>query len=268
MGNCLKTQLKEVVNNSNLQILGSLRIHILSSDFTSGSGSLIFGNEMQGKTVRFLDMNGNQVSTYVLGSGNVNIDGRITPEEMSNLTVPTEGYLELPDKYNINTMSIGRIKDTQINIDELKYSSIVNTTSLNNIKGGNLSSICNAPNIYLDNNTNNGQDVLTGDLSVFADKNNLAILSIQKASRVTGSLSSFNNCLKLTEFRMLFSGNNVTGEVKDLFDAQKGNVAEGKVLRIVSDSAGITYQGVHVEDIRATFNNGDYVVSNIVYPAV
>lgn len=111
MGNCLKTQLKESVNNPNLYKMGELRVAI--------SGS------MTSLVIRSISTEGIDVEVF---SGDITLNGSNKIHVVNNSTAitvaGTSGVISISNKYDLSLIgSSSEGEKVSINLSDIKYAS-------------------------------------------------------------------------------------------------------------------------------------------------
>lgn len=190
MRNCLKTQLKENVNNDNLFKEGEIKIHISSPlDATIAQRHLIINSS--DPTIKVRVNGGGYFSTSESGL----VTDPKTQDTLTVAGIPINLYFSIGDydifiasKYNFTGIQSDAAALFHINLSELKYSSAFAAISL---------PYC--PNVY-------------GDISNFKDRDMLNIML--NATKISGSISILTNMSNLTECQV--SETSVTGEIIDL----------------------------------------------------
>ena len=190
MGNCLKTQLKEVVNNPNLLRLGEIQLLTITED--TAIKSFIIGSEGDEDIVVSCDSNGlfdnNQREITLVGGS-----GTVTLSSITGSTV-----IKVMPYYNINQINSGSSASQNTNYQYIYDESIF----------GKLPYLKTLGIRYL------------SDISVLEPCENMENLYLNNSSVTTGNLSSLYNMKKLTKVVFRSSTNKITGSLEGLANAQ------------------------------------------------
>lgn len=209
--NCLKTQLKEIVNNPSLVKLGHVLLHVKSESvgtvpmrIQGGATLNIIGSGYMSDNQATLDTD--RLTTYSYSSNSEKI-----------MYFSAGDYLlDIDNKYNIRYLS-NRTKSLSdcldVDLSDIAGCANMREVSLANIKG-NISVFEDMPNLSIVA-INNGMYV-TGNLISLANKN-LTIFKIQSSS-VIGNIEELN--LENVTIFGATNSSNITGNISALPDNQ------------------------------------------------
>ena len=256
MKNCLKTQLKSIVNNDNLVYLGSIIIRVSASTNPEEGSYTLFLKAKRGKTVTFKPIGAGLTigSTYYASGQEITI---VTEQEVTIILDNADFKLVIYNKYDLDVISdytyvvhnytfdFIHINDSleDINID------LHNTPIEGHVSY--LGSVLNIGNSDIDNSYLELNDVSISD--------NIKVLGKRK---MTGNLALFNTKKKLETLKSA-NNININGEVKNLLDAQViAGRTQGSLSLMLSNSS-CTYNGVPITyesmnnhwTLMATFNS-------------
>lgn len=187
MGNCLKTQLKAVVSNDNLEILGCLTLVFKKmTNPTNEQGKLVM-NPVVGETL--------DVTLY--GDGDIK-KGSVTGESQGkHITMVRNG----PDYAVVANEDVQVVIDSKYDIDYMKITqaSVINTKKMSYLTG--LTKIDAYANCLLE-----------GDTKYLKPLTGLTYFSLDGCSGIYGDIA---NLSPATTYLRL-SGTNVTGDINSL----------------------------------------------------
>ena len=210
MGKCLITKLNGSVSNDKLLKLGEMRFYFKKEDkysnvlnhgifltFTENTTISVVGGNFVDKT------NSSNLGTTLNFEANINKEVFVSNE---NCYISVNKYLLL-NVYAIN----GETKSVcYFSIDDLKYSSKVNTIYSNSQVTGDIANLKNLTALTSINLTNSQ---VTGDIANL--KNLTALTSINLTnSQVTGDIANLKNLTALTSINL--TNSQVTGDIANL----------------------------------------------------
>lgn len=237
INNCLKTELKSVVQNDNLVKIGRSRIHIngvltsIDLDFTNSSTSYIVGGE---DDVNFLDTNTKQHT------------GRIRTDNLPMNT--NKDYILDIDKTALFTFALGSngTADKSVyNIDDLKfYTALTSFSTYSPNISGNLESLNTGKLINVVINNANITGSIDSLLHAFDDSARL------KQGQTTKAILNLSGCSK------------ITGNMKAIFDHVATFAFSGNKLQLALNGTNVDYTGLSSNSLTATFDGeGGYTVA-------
>ena len=261
MGNCLKTQLKEAVQNDNLVKPGEL---LLSVNTSNGSDFRIYNTDGTHIPIRMITSTG---SFWVSDGANpvIEVGREDTNIENTLLTVLPDGTYKfaIGNKYSITRLD----GNLQVNLSNLKYShcTIISCTStggsladlayqnimegvsiLGGICDGNLTDIADCTTINLSPDGGN----LIGSLAALSSKTSLLYLNLDCTyMNITGSISDLLGCSNLNTLRLI-NNNNVNGSLAD-FISNGALVLPNLMNIIISACPNITKNQEDIDALRA-----------------
>lgn len=195
MGNCLKTQLKESVNNDSLNYLGYLKFYYVPSVAEQlmqlyGTGKVRLENAV------FVDNNSAEKDLSTTVPTNIGVSG-------GNLTIaitdPNKDVAIIFPKYTIDIVISYR---TKMNIADFAYSSVSNVL----LRGD-----------------------LVGNIASFETCTSLTSLQIQQTG-INGNIASLSTLVGLTT--LIVSSTSVSGDLVDLCNKMEVNRTSGKMTFI------------------------------------
>lgn len=221
MGNCLKTQLKENVNNDNLTTLG-LRVNLTEIDNPVET-------ELQ---VYIMNSKECKVKTY---GGFVGLSYADLANEHTEVTIPANletpiwfsngNYkAEITEKYTINKIVVADNRNpiNLLNLGELVYSPLVSITLSGLDRAfGSLSEIENITTLEL---LNLNGSRLSGDIVSLASLVNLTHVNISSTyniSHISGNIESIGALINLVEFDVYNIP--LSGTIEGFISAQYAN---------------------------------------------
>lgn len=224
MGNCLKTQLKENVNNDNLLKIGEVAFIVkdvtensyLEFDFFEQFATpvkhFIFSNPVTLKNHSTHETIASNVTSYDL-PGNINVE--IYPQVglTTKISLAEKYTSKLLNLYLTGSMSIQMAGFDYINtIQDIKFNTATEVTGLD------LSAFTNCANLR-QLNTNGGS--VSGDVSVFNDKTKLYNIDFNTLGYyklpITGNINDFSAAVNAVLLGV--RDTNITGNADTLLDA-------------------------------------------------
>ena len=207
MGNCLKTQLKESVQNENLSKLNELKVSIPSL----GSQQVMYVKGIE-RVVAYGD------GYFSLTNGGEHkTDATIIPSNLTALYIPEgiEFKLGLYSKYELITLSgssLNEYKTTgQYNLSDVKYCTELQYLTITGI--GDIKDLANNTeliNLCIGNGA-------TGDIAHLSGCTKLSTFNCNE-SDVYGRIDSISSMIKLNNIGLI--NTRVTGKVEDFVAAQ------------------------------------------------
>lgn len=270
MGNCLVTKLKGSVQNSDLDVLGLIKVHYKASTTPNTNNRFLGIGLLQGTPGKVTIVGGNFVQsdlTTVIGT-EINFDTSVgnTYQELyisnneCDIYIPKYGiyFLQMCNDHYVSQDTLPTIKDWSW----LKYGGTFIGTfyglceehlDLSVFSRHNPSSICT-------------RTLCSGHLSDLANCTNLVYLMLMNSNDTyDGNISDLGTLIKLE--MLILNGTKITGTVEALADAQ---IAAGRTTRSISFNFGntqnITYQGKTIVSGTLTFSGGSYTVTNVTLP--
>ena len=234
MGNCLKTQLKEVVQNDNLTKLGTIKLHVTPKTITDTLQQRLTVRAINGTIDVILP------GPYYFGDTVADISTNTDTQYSSSGAAPTKYFknaeypIVIDPKYNLRWIKNGREENSiiSVNINDLKYctsleqlqldgsdswgdiaalSSITSLAYLSIASTQITGNIASLSGLNLDQLLINTQGI-SGNISALANMTNLTTLSF--GQYITGDIASLGKCTKLTT---AFLGNTTIGGTVESF---------------------------------------------------
>lgn len=263
MKNCLKTQLKEVVNNDNLQKLGAFMLLIKNQNVT---------NDLQR---RMLIETGTSGDCVITCEGNGGVATSATGTFYTSYTIPANTVLGdlylffkngdykvyISNKYNITKLSVNAgVGYSVINADlnELKYNENLKTLSFK---------MCDDVELNLDTLADKSQMVSItfdnifnkkphGNLSDLSGLVNLITLDIPYMDDIVGDIAQLGNLTNLTTMNISTMG--IYGTVESFVSAQcnaatprtSATVRSNNLLRFISFGGNTLSDAIYYEWIE------------------
>lgn len=238
---CLVTKLQGVINNDNLLKLGEFRIKVTETNSPSA--------DSQGITLSFskdsvVEIIGNGYFTDQTLQQNLGNSMNFTANEAKLIYISNGNYyISIKDKYSLLQFNTSVKAYPEFNINDLRFSKVVNIESYSNKLSGDLSAfIDNSLNYVVLINTSVSGDLSTlnlnsltrldinsklirGNTSKLANSLNLQYLSLNNTS-VDANLEDIKN---LPIISTAFLGRNVIGDLSTIPNSIKSVSGFGKV---------------------------------------
>lgn len=234
MGNCLKTQLKESVNNDNLEILGVLTIDVEQSDDSNYDGLMKLKPKV-GKTLHVWSNNG----TFAINGGTFTNDAMISNTSADTIiefaNTNSKVYIsKIEDIYFISSSTL-KLKRFGFKVDYLFNLDYVSLTGFKT--KGNWNSTANFSRYAVisttADNSINQEDVLNIDTVKWPNAT-----EIRKYSNVFGDITNLADCINLTTLA-IFTNPKVYGEIYDLCNA----MAQASTTHVARTSGILEFSG-------------------------
>lgn len=261
MGNCLVTKLKGVVNNNNLPILNAFCIEVNDSD----NYNVMVLQPVESLTLKATDEGG-----VSLENGNFTKELTIQKNQWDVKVYLKKGYnykVYIYSKYDIGRLLCGST------VELLNYGYDVeqcNYMSLDTLK------LCNQPcygelkKLAIETSFNVVEVSpfnVTCNLDTVEMPNNITDLQ-SRFNYISGSIRRFDNKLNVSVLDLLYC-RNITGDVKEMLDAQVANGRTSGSIKIGAVDSGMTYNGSPITltsqenhyYMRATFTESGYTIT-------
>lgn len=261
MNECLITRLKGSVNDDSLPLLGTFVFLVKSTDsFFSFGGT--------GCTIKIFNANGELVETaqdYIyknsLGyNARVVVDNKYNLKTISALNLSgsklnTEDCVYCNELTTLNCIMTGNINDLS-GLTKLVNMQLAEARGEGDLKG-DISFISNFETTFKNIYINTKNNLVTGDVSVFANRDMSSITLF--STGIYGDVASFGKSVSANDLWIDKSG--VSGAIEDLADAQLTNGRSSGSL-IVHGNGIMTYNNVAFRSNKTiTFSSGSYVIS-------
>lgn len=266
MGNCLVTKLKGSVQNSDLDVLGLIKVHYKASATPNTKNRFLGIGLLQGTPGKVTIVGGNFVQsdlTTVIGTEvtfNTSVGNSYQELYISNnecdIYIPKYGiyFLQMCNDNYVTQDTMPTIKDWSW----LKYGA----TFIGNFYGlcdehldlsvlsrHNPASICT-------------RTLCSGHLSDLANCTNLVFLQLMYSNNTfDGNIAALGNLVHMV-FAILYG--NISGTIEGFAEAQ---IAAGRTTGSVNISfytRNITYEGNPVSACTIKFSGGSYTVTNVI----
>lgn len=271
MGNCLVTKLKGVVDNPDLEKIGTLRFELTVSE--SSKHTNYFHSDKK-NTCKFSIISGPEGGTVMRVdpvNGDVNYGTEFFLDasyDVYYFSVPGVYVIEITNKYNITALkAYGHIK---IDTYDIKYCPLREINLIGSNATGSFSDLVSISDLIdlriestpiagdiSDINKNQNfksliafhNEYITGDLSSISGHQSLSTFATNGSNNITGKLSDIVNIPKLSNFQI--QGNvNVTGSLADLLDNGQLRNPELSIL-VVIGCTGITRNAEDIATLRS-----------------
>lgn len=240
MGKCLITKLKGSSGNTNLPVLGKIRVMFTGTD--NKNGQAITGYfTLQGSTATWK------------GDGTCNIDTPIGDLPYNvNPDKNAKGILLLDSKKDISYISSAWGYGTKVYFSDInKYCSSLTSLQLSNTEqDGDLSEIADVSSLE---NLNVSSSKVTGSFAKAAYLKNLKTLNISKNNKIVCSLSDLSSCYALETLNISYSS--VTGDLSALSTCIK-------LKSLGTEGSGITGSISSLANIKSFINYNSYSKPN------
>lgn len=239
MKNCLKTQLKSIVNNDKLVYLGSIIIRVSASTNPEVGSYTLFLKAKEGKTVTFKPIGAGLTigGTYYASGQEITI---VTEQEVTIILDNADFKLVIYNKYNLAVISDYTLVAHNYTFDFTYINESLEDINIelhNTPAEGNVSYLGSVLDIGSSNIDNSYLDLNCVPIS-----NNIKVFGKRK---VTGNLALFNTKTKLETLKSA-NNININGDVKNLLDAQViAGRTQGSLLLMLANSS-CTYNGVPI----------------------
>ena len=226
MNKCLVTKLNVIVNNDSLLKLGELRIKIDKVQSPSKSNRSLTIAVNSSTNIRIIgegyftdeNLSANKGKSLILNPESLNYiyvsnnDVTVSVENKYNLTKIWCNAAQNPDASGTGHNNI------HLNIDDLKFSTALNTLNLSNTSiEGDIAAVKNLTRLSYLNLSNTS---IEGDIAVVKNSTALNTLNLSNTS-IEGDIAVVKNLVNLT---ILFSrGNNTTGDISTISSLTKLN---------------------------------------------
>ena len=261
MGNCLKKQLKESVNNSNLLKLGELvlKMHQVETP-TSDKSILTIGNSTDTPCIVSVSNGG----AFVLDYSDINDQSKhLTSLEISDATrtlyfINANFDIHISNKYVVSELSFGYNSSIGGNYIDMKFMPVLVIVTVQH-------------SMYFDGDVNDLLDNGNIGHGIFTEirASRLKLSSVAKNTNATTIILGGSDIqddiailAPLTSLTALNVGStDVFGTVESLAE---GMIAAGRTsgtLAITADGTQVTYNGSSFTTVTITFSNGSYTVA-------
>ena len=236
MKNCLKTQLKSVVDNDNLNKLGIAKIKVIQVETPSQDTQYL---KLRFKEPGTLKSTGVGMKT-AYDSGTVNYElpllyNASTQDYVRTIWVTNDtGTIEI-SKYSLSELQSAKVFNKLIEFEDVRYSHL---TQIITCYTGNISYIPETVTLI----NLNGNMYVSGDLSSISKCIGMTSINIGLADGIVGNIASLGTLVNLTNFQ---ASANCYGTVESFVDAQRQNG------RTTCDSISVPYLGSN----KVTFNS-------------
>lgn len=242
MGNCLKTQLKEKVNNNNLPILGTALIQVIKADTIESGYQRELTLKVNGTVTVSVD--GNGTFTVNSTSGTEETEKTFTNQEVL-LYFKNDNYnIKIKNKYEIEKLHVHRLytshKIFKFNLASLSYCiklKVFDCTYTDT--DGDIKELTNLP--ALKEFDIKGSQI-TGNVSTMSQFSSMTYFRLSNG--INGNIAFMSNMSQLTEFELNKTVYGNWSSISNLSNLNFVNTPEVQIegdIANFTNSVGITY---------------------------